>query len=157
MFPIKTILHPTDFSETSEHAFRLACSLARERGARLVVLHVVPTSLSAEQRGFGEDIEEELSRVSMPDANVDVERRLEEGDPTRVILRVARELNSDLIVLGSHGRTGFGRLLMGSVAEQLLREACCPVLTVKTPLQATETADQRRQRGGRRAAEALRS
>jgi nucleotide-binding universal stress UspA family protein len=130
---METILHPTDFSEPSAQACRLACSLARDRSARLIVLHVVPASLSAEQRAFGEEIADELNHLSLPDAGVHAERRLEEGDPAEVILRVARETNSDWIVLGSHGRTGLGRLLMGSVAEQILRKAGCPVLTVKSP------------------------
>jgi nucleotide-binding universal stress UspA family protein len=134
MSAMETILHPTDFSEPSEQACRLACSLARDRGARLIVLHIVPASLSAEQKGFGEEIADELNQFAIPDAGVHVERRLEEGDPVEVILRVARETNSGLIVMGSHGRTGLSRLLMGSVAEHVLRRADCPVLTVKSPV-----------------------
>jgi hypothetical protein len=56
------------------------------------------------------------------------------GDPASAILRVTQELPADLIVMGTHGRTGLGRLLMGSVAEQVVRKAPCPVVTVKTPL-----------------------
>jgi nucleotide-binding universal stress UspA family protein len=58
---------------------------------------------------------------------------LEEGDPVTQILRIAGEENCELIVMGIHGRTGLGRLLMGSVAEQVVRRAPCPVLTVKMP------------------------
>jgi nucleotide-binding universal stress UspA family protein len=62
-----------------------------------------------------------------------VETRLLEGEPARTIVDLAREAGADLIVLGSHGRTGLDRLLMGSVAEHVVRKAGCPVLTVKSP------------------------
>jgi nucleotide-binding universal stress UspA family protein len=133
MLPIGTILHPTDFSERANYAFRLACSLARDRAARLIILHIVPVSLAEEKRSFGEELAEELNRMEMPDPKVRVERLLEEGDPVTEILRLAREMGCDLIVMGTHGRTGLGRLLMGSVAEQVVRGASCPVLTVKAP------------------------
>jgi nucleotide-binding universal stress UspA family protein len=133
MLPIRNILHPTDFSASSDCALRLACSLAREQSAQLTVLHVVHASLAAEKRGFGEELGEELNRMKIPDAQIRAERRLEEGDPVTQILRVAGEENCDLIVIGTHGRTGLGRLLMGSVAEQVVRKATCSVLTVKTP------------------------
>jgi nucleotide-binding universal stress UspA family protein len=133
MLGIRTILHATDFSEPSNSALRLACALARDQGARLIVLHVVPTSLAAEKRGFGDDLADELNRLAIPDQQIRAERRLEEGDPVAQILRVAGETGCDLIVMGTHGRTGLGRLLMGSVAEQVVRKALCPVLTVKMP------------------------
>jgi nucleotide-binding universal stress UspA family protein len=64
---------------------------------------------------------------------VSVEYYLEEGKAVDVILRLAEELRCDLIVMGTHGRTGVGRLVMGSVAEQVVRRALCPVVTVKCP------------------------
>jgi nucleotide-binding universal stress UspA family protein len=133
MLPVQTILHPTDFSERSGYAFQLACSLARDRGARLVVLHVMPVPLAQEKRLYREEMEGELNRLGAPDPGVRVERRLEEGDPAAQILRVAEETGCELIAMGSHGRTGLGRLLTGSVAEQVMRRAPCPVLTVKAP------------------------
>jgi nucleotide-binding universal stress UspA family protein len=75
--------------------------------------------------------------VQPSDPAVKIEHRLAEGDPAREILRVARETGCDLIVMGTHGWTGLGRLLMGSVAEQVVRKATCPVLTVKTPIPDT--------------------
>ena len=69
-----------------------------------------------------------------------MDTRVHEGDPATQIVRVAQETRCDLIVLGTHGRTGLGRLLMGSVAEQVLRKAPCPVLTVKTPFPETSSA-----------------
>jgi nucleotide-binding universal stress UspA family protein len=138
MLPIQTILHPTDFSERSGYALRLACSLARDWGARLILLHVMPVPLVQEKRLYREEMAGELDRLGVPDAQVQVERRLEEGDAAIQILRIAQETGCDLIVLGTHGRTGLGRLLMGSVAEQVLRRASCPVLTVKAPFPPSE-------------------
>jgi nucleotide-binding universal stress UspA family protein len=145
MLAIKTILHPTDFSEHSDYAFRFACSLARDHGARLMVLHVLerplltytgvmtappPPPPSAEQR---QGVQEQLHRIKPPDPAIAVEHLLEEGDPATAILQVAQERRCELIAMGTHGRTGLGRLLMGSVAEQIVRKAPCPVLTVRLP------------------------
>ncbi len=131
MQTLATILHPTDFSACAGHALELAASLARIRKARLVVLHVMAVPLVEEKRGYREEMEQELEGLRVPGALTAVERRLEVGDPAAAILRVAGELEADLIVMGTHGRTGLDRLLMGSVAEQVLRETDCPVLTVK--------------------------
>jgi nucleotide-binding universal stress UspA family protein len=142
MGPIRTILHPTDFSERSGYAFQLACALARDYGARLIVLHVAEPPVipyggvmtpPPPPRDSWRALEEQLHRIQAPEPTVHVEHRLEEGGPVAEILRVARETTADLIVMGTHGRTGLGRLLMGSVAEQVVRKAPCPVLTVKTP------------------------
>jgi nucleotide-binding universal stress UspA family protein len=144
MLPISTIIHPTDFSDRSEYAFRLACSLARDHGARLIVLHVVPTPqgvgynelpivppLSPDYR---QELEEKLHKFKTVDPKLRVECRLEEGFAADEILRIARDTKADLIVMGTHGRTGLARLLMGSVAEQVARKAACPVLTAKAPI-----------------------
>jgi nucleotide-binding universal stress UspA family protein len=141
MLPIHTFLHPTDFSDCSDSAFRLACALARDYGARLVVLHVA--ELPAVVSGDGmlmiqypidpEPLREQLQQLQPGDPKVPVEHRLVEGYPAEQILRVAAQTNCDLILMGTHGRTALNRLLMGSVAEQVVRKAPCPVLTVKTP------------------------
>jgi nucleotide-binding universal stress UspA family protein len=141
MLPIRTILHPTDFSERSRHAFRLACSLARDYGAHLVVLHVVPTPLAVYMEGvvaepvsnYQEELQAQLCTLKPEFPEVVPEYRTVEGDAIHEILRYAMEHPCDLIVLGTHGRTGLSRLLMGSVAEGVVRKAGCPVLTVKTP------------------------
>ncbi len=141
MLAIKTILHPTDFSDRSEHAFKLACALARDYGARLVILYVEHATIIAYGEGvvppnpelLAEEMKESLDRLTVPDPIIRVERRLEEGEPVTEILRVARESAADLIVMGTHGRTGLARLLMGSVADQVVRRAPCPVVTVKMP------------------------
>jgi nucleotide-binding universal stress UspA family protein len=133
VLPIQTILHPTDFSGHSGYAFPLACSLARERGARLIVVHVMPVLLVEEKRFYREEMAGKLNRLGAPDCRFRVEHRLEEGDAATQILRVAQDTACDLIVMGTHGNTGLGRFLMGSVAEQVLRGAACPVLTVRAP------------------------
>ena len=111
MLPIQTVLHPTDFSERSGYAFRLACALTRDYGARLIVLHVAvpPTIVYGEgvvppdpEIAFRE-AKEQLNRLAVPDGNVRAERRFEEGDPAAVILRVAKEVRADLIVMGLPG------------------------------------------------------
>jgi nucleotide-binding universal stress UspA family protein len=141
MLAIRSILHPTDFSERSEYAYRLACSLARDYSARLLIVHVCPPAVAvygdmilAPPAGTDfQEVKDKLLRLQGPDSRVLAEHRLEEGVPAEEILRVAQECKSDLIVMGTHGRRGLRRLLMGSVAEQVMRNAPCPVITVKTP------------------------
>jgi nucleotide-binding universal stress UspA family protein len=146
MLPIHTVLHPTDLSDRSEVAFRLACALARDYGARLIVIHVwsPPTPVLGEfvpqpaPEYYPAATEEKLSELRPAAPSVRVEYRLEEGEAASTILRVAEESGADLIVMGTHGRTGLRRLLMGSVAEQVLRRARCPVVTTKSPFPETE-------------------
>ena len=80
-----------------------------------------------------EPLRERLQQLRPEDQKVLVEHLLVQGGAAEEILQVAQERKCDLIVMGTHGRTGLGRLLMGSVAEQVVRKASCPVLTVKTP------------------------
>lgn len=142
MSPILTILHPTDFSESAEAAFSLATVLARQHGARIIVLHVYPPPLShaeavarREGNGYEADLWRLLDHYVAPDPNTRVEYRLVEGGPTAEIVRIAEEENCDLIVMGTHGRSGLARLVMGSVADGVSRGATgCPVLTVRIPL-----------------------
>lgn len=156
MLPIHTILHPTDFSRYSDSAFRVACMVARDCGARLVVVHVVPPPVFVYGEGvmlpdpeaFKAPARQQLSQLAAQDARISVEHRLMEGDPGAEIARAASDLHADLIVIGTHGRTGLGRLLMGSVAEQVMRKAPCPVLSVKSapmPVEG-EATDQRQQK-----------
>jgi nucleotide-binding universal stress UspA family protein len=146
MLALDSILFPTDFSERSEYAFRLACSLARDHDARLILLHIIPPPqtvayeampvLPAYPPGYRKELEEKL-RGLKPPAEVQVEYRLEEGYAATEIVRIAAEIHCDMIVMGTHGRSGLGRLLLGSVAEEVLRKASCPVLTVKARMPAT--------------------
>lgn len=140
MLPIHTILHPTDYSELSRPAFDLACALARNFDAELVVCHVSPPPVvAAGEAGAVADVptgETEpktalLEQVKPDDPRVRVTHRLLRGDPATEIARLAVESGAGLIVVGTHGRSGLSRLLVGSVAEGVMRAAPCPVVTVK--------------------------
>lgn len=145
MLAIKTILHPTDFSGHSQAAFEVARAVARDYGARLILLHVSPPILmGGEVHALiapPDEVREELTKrlkdmQSMADRVV-VEIVLKEGDATAQILTTSKEMGCDLIVMGTHGRTGLSHLLMGSVAEAVVRKASCPVLTIKHPMVLT--------------------
>jgi nucleotide-binding universal stress UspA family protein len=143
--PIRTVLHPTDFSGPCAEAFRVACELAGDQSARLTVVHVavpppvgtikqpVPPPLAEDPRG---KLEELLRRAQASAPGLQADYRVETGDAAPRIVGAAQETRCDLIVMGTHGRTGLGRALMGSVAEQVLRTAPCPVVTVKAPAKA---------------------
>jgi nucleotide-binding universal stress UspA family protein len=150
MLPIRTVLYATDFSPSADFAFRVACALARDYGARLIALHVAAPPIV----GFGEGVippqpEEyeaavrvKLRQLQPRDPNVPVDHRFVEGDPADEIVRAAREGLADVIVLGTHGRTGLGRLIMGSVAEKVVRRAGCAVLAVKAPTAGHSPVDK---------------
>jgi nucleotide-binding universal stress UspA family protein len=146
MLPIKTILHATDFSERSHHAFRLACALARDYKARLIVLHIVPTPVVGYPEGiiltqpeeYRAEARTKLQQIQPTDPSIALERMLGDGDAATTIVDTARNKACDLIVMGTHGWGGLTRLLMGSVAEAVVRRAPCPVLTVKTPFAQAE-------------------
>ncbi len=148
MLPIRRILHPTDFSDLSKPAFELASALARDYGAKLTVLHVAvpPPVFAPDGIAMPMPVEEpfedraKLAEFRSDDPRVTVEHRLVEGSPAEEILRIAREMKADLIVVGTHGKGGLARLIVGSVAESVLRKASCPVLTVKNPLHFPATA-----------------
>jgi universal stress protein A len=143
MSNFKTILHPTDFSPSASEALRIACSLARESGAKLILLHVaqrpvsniagMPVPPPPPPTIDWSGLRAELDALAAGIKNVSVESRLLEGEPASTIVDLAREVGADIIVIGSHGRTGLSRVLLGSVAEHVVRMAGCPVLTVKTP------------------------
>jgi nucleotide-binding universal stress UspA family protein len=151
MKPVQCILHPTDFSPRSRYSFRYACLLARELGARLVVLHVVPpppVAMQGEMIAYlppsdrqNDELRDKLQEFRSEEPTVAIEHFLEEGDPASVILQVAQTTPCDLIVMGTHGRTGLARLLMGSVAEAVVRKAPCAVLTVKVPTEKAATLE----------------
>lgn len=129
-----SILHPTDFSEASQLACAKALQLARQCGAKLTVLHVyadptrVPEAWSV--RDPRPELEDALSLVAADAPDVSVERALRVGTPAEEIVEYAKRHNCDVIVMGTHGRTGLTHLLMGSVAEKVIRTAPCPVMVV---------------------------
>jgi nucleotide-binding universal stress UspA family protein len=144
MLRIRAILLPADFSECSQRAFHLARALARDYQARLVVVYVATTppfvqpaelqrALSGPS-GYGAELQARLRQDYAVDARTNIEYHVCDGEPVSEVVRAAGDLGCDLIVMGTHGRTGLGRALMGSVAEEVLRRAPCPVMTVKWPL-----------------------
>jgi nucleotide-binding universal stress UspA family protein len=137
MGAFKTILHPTDQSECSRAAFRVASALAHEWGARLVILEVVPPPVviyGPPTESYLNEMRKSLDQMQVPDPRIPVERRLAEGNPAAEILQTAADIHCDMIVMGSHGRTGLKRLVVGSVAEEVMRRAAYPVLIAKAPL-----------------------
>lgn len=155
-FQVKRVLWPTDFSENSKHAMNYACDLADQFQAELHVLHVVEVTFSptvAEPYaafGLPADFEDRVRAAAqtalseVPDpawpGNRRVVRVLRQGSPFAEILQYSREKNIDMIVLGTHGRSGLKHMLLGSVAEKVVRKAACPVLTVRPPDQQLTTA-----------------
>jgi nucleotide-binding universal stress UspA family protein len=153
MLPIGTILHPTDFSEQSGYAFQIACALARDHGAGLLVLHIAPVpflvppyseaaALPVDLSPYADGPRKKLDQLASSAAGVRVECRLLLGaDPVTEIVRAARVDGCGLVVMGTHGRSGLPRALVGSVAEGVVRRAPCPVLTVRTPFPPAQAPD----------------
>ena len=146
MIELKTILVPTDFSECSNAAVKYGAALAKAFGATLHLFNVVqdPYTLPWGADGFAAPIGDMLAdweaqakarlAESIPTtaaANTIVTTRV--GSPYTEIVRYAAQNHIDLIVLGTHGRGAIGHLLLGSVAERVVRTAPCPVLTVRHP------------------------
>ncbi len=135
----KKILFATDFSPASDAALQYATALARDSGATLLIMHVeeLPSAYSAGEMMLpvteypNPELRKMLEAVKPSDPNVRSEHHLLLGTPADEIVRLAAEKEADLIVIGTHGRTGLKRVLMGSVAEAVTRLAKCPVLTLK--------------------------
>jgi nucleotide-binding universal stress UspA family protein len=152
MTHIKNILCPTDFSRFAQAALPIACSLARDYGATLILLHVRPSPVAVVGE-FGmmippEPLEPQATlqakmRQCVPASFTGtVECQVQDGDAAEAILKTAQQRSCDLIVLATHGRSGLRRMLVGSVAEAILRKAPCPVLTVKPTVSEPSAAAQ---------------
>jgi len=144
MLPIHTILHPTDFSAHAERAFELACAVANDHSARLIILHVEeqPAATYGDAIPQNPDhriaVQRQLKEIRSSDAKVSVEHRLEQGMSVSEILRVAQETDCDLIVMGTQGNMSLGKAVLpgrwvGSVAGRVLQSATCPVMIVNNP------------------------
>jgi nucleotide-binding universal stress UspA family protein len=141
MIKLERILIPTDFSEYSKQASKYACELAGRFTAELHLLHVVQPIILSESGGLlppdvviGEEgPRKALEELKEPgfDQAARVIREIRTGTPFVEIVRYARDNDIDLIVMGTHGRSGLIHALMGSVAEKVVRKAPCPVLTVR--------------------------
>jgi nucleotide-binding universal stress UspA family protein len=129
------ILCPVDFDQNSAAALRFACKLV-ELGGTLYLLHVVP---EADRPGFeqyppiSELARKNLENFARQQIGDQIVRKLlvRAGDPAELTVRVADELGVDLIVMATHGHKGLVRIVLGSVAERVLRDARCPVLTLR--------------------------
>lgn len=135
MFRVRSVLYPTDFSSHSNHAYLHAVALAENLGARMTIAYVAtPDQLSRRDFWRGQ-----LEQIRPANRSIPVDHVFLEGDPASELVRYAGETDTDLIVMGTHGRTGVERLLMGSVAEQVMRGAPCSVMCVKLPKGHRET------------------
>lgn len=144
-----TVIAATDLSDPSLPAVRVGASQARERGAQLVLLHVVDVSMEAyaaaaggllgaigalPPAGLQEERRQALTetlKTALERENVPGEVLVLEGSPALTIVRAAEEANAELVVVGTHGRTGLARIALGSVAERVIGGAPCPVLAVR--------------------------
>jgi nucleotide-binding universal stress UspA family protein len=145
----KKILFCTDFSENSHWAFSYALNLAKTYKSKLVILHVTPVPMHPEQLSIylPQEKLDEL-RASQKKEIADQLKKnylkklskfkgykviLKEGEPFIEIIRIARKEPADLIVIGTHGRTGIDHILFGSTAEKVVRKSPSPVLTIRLP------------------------
>ena len=137
------ILHPTDFSEDSDLAFQLACSIARDQFASVVVVHVLPPEFCPDGQSndvaldtdlpMVRDCHDNFCRMKAQAGEMPISFRIVRGYPVGAILNVAYEENADLIVVASHNQSRFHLQVHGSVAEGLLRQTHCPVLVLRHP------------------------
>ncbi|NLY01949.1 MAG: universal stress protein [Rhodopirellula sp.] len=143
---MKTILYATDYSETSQYALHFASLLARDNSARLLIVHVSETEwypvgeLCHDEPELDPRPRKRLESVVPDDPSVPFQHRMvypiptsENVHPAAEIVQIAKEENADAIVIGTHGRTGLSRLLVGSVAESVMRQAPCSVVMIKKP------------------------
>ncbi|MCM2314469.1 MAG: universal stress protein [Thermoanaerobaculia bacterium] len=151
-FNISRILAPTDFSELATHALHYAGELAKRTGSELVVLYADPflppphftsaqvdsiaSSLAAQKKNAGV----ELDKYTAANVSMDVRHRtmIVEAHPVSAIVQAAEELDASVIVMGTHGRSGLNRFMLGSVTERVLRESSRPLLTVRPTNRAVE-------------------
>ena len=141
MKTLKTILHATDFSDLAANAFHAAFALARAHGARLLLLYVKQPQetmqgefglMPPEPEASDAAILDRLGELVAEGSPIQVERLVAHGNAAEVIVQVAKEKHCDLIVLGTHGRKGLGRLFYGNVADDVTRAAPCPVMALRS-------------------------
>ncbi len=146
MKSLRRILYATDFSRASDAAFARAVAVARDNHAQLLIVHVLslwspfvrvrnlPSATylelqAASHRWVQQQVANLLIKVKR--ARMRVKVLLLEGEPHQRIVELARKKRADLVVIGTHGRTGLPKFLVGSVAERVVRLAPCPVMTVR--------------------------
>jgi nucleotide-binding universal stress UspA family protein len=142
MITIKSILCPLDFSDASRNALRYASEFAKSMGSKILLLNIVePRPMAADMTLNYIPLEEDLEKAAREDLEpiveelkgkgIEVQADVMIGTPAEVILQQAADFDASLLIMGSHGKTGLSRLLMGSVAEAVVRKAGIPVLIVK--------------------------
>jgi nucleotide-binding universal stress UspA family protein len=143
------VLVPTDFSNHSDQAIQWGASLAGKYGAQMLLLHVIPSAVEEVSMHGSESetaimdleakVEAQLYEIASQELqeSLQVDVKIAVGKPAEEILRVANEEAVDLIVMGTHGRTGLTHVLLGSTAETVLRSAPCPVFTVRADAHPT--------------------
>ena len=151
---LKRILVPIDFSSHSMNALRYARELAQQFGAQLLLLHVIePLQFITVADVYDE--QRRLSDAALAHLGEDLTRQgvkaqlvVEAGVPSHVIAATGERSGVDLIVIGTHGRTGLAHVVIGSVAERVVRTATCPVLTVRSPARKRPPAAHKKRRQG---------
>jgi len=138
------ILVPTDFSQLSSVAVDYAFRMAKRLGAKMFFLHVLDLNQEpGEMAALYQEaylLSKEKAEALLGDLvqratrlGIEAEAKRVEGSPFVEIIQTAKKLQADLIIMGTHGRTGLSHMMMGSQAERVVRQAACPVLTVKSP------------------------
>lgn len=145
---IKKILFTTDFSEGTAHAMKYAIGMAKQFGARLIILHVVHNifaypglhipheSFDIMNTELEDSAKKAMQRLCLTagDSCKDIDSTVVHGVPYEEILKYAADKKIDLLIIGTHGRKGLDRVLLGSTAERIVRSAQCPVLTIRMPI-----------------------
>ena len=150
MLPIKKICCPTDFSEPSQEALKVACEMAAHFAAELILVHVVtpipvipihddPTSfnLPLYEKEMEESAAKALKKMQQEKVSEGIRSRtmVLQGDAATQIVNLADEENMDMIIIATHGFTGWRKFMFGSVTEKVIRYANCPVLSIRVPPQ----------------------
>jgi universal stress protein A len=135
---VRKVLCPIAFEENSLTALKLAKQIAASQGATLLLVHIAPVVMIPMEwalepyKAAAEDAKERLEKIASQLRNeVKCEVIVRVGDPAQGIIGVATGAEADLIVMATHGRTGISHLVLGSVTERVVREAPCPVLTIR--------------------------
>ncbi len=163
MLPARKIVCPTDFSEGASEALENAANIAVNNWADVYLVHVIPVMLAETEPTLLVQVqdyerllqpEKRLRELSEPLAakGLTVHTAVGHGDAASEIVRIAKEVKADVIVIGTHGNTGWRRLAFGSVAEKVVRLATCPVLTIRyckaqSPAKQASTAEAASRRG----------
>jgi nucleotide-binding universal stress UspA family protein len=158
MLPPKLILAPTDFSDSSRAALDVAANMASRLGAEVLLVHVMPAipdlpksvSIFRERQydqSLNEKAEQDLKELAATLAQKNVKTRTKLGNANDVgmeLIRIAESENADMIIIATHGMTGWRKIAFGSVAEKVVKEAECPVLVLRAKA-ATSARDSRKQ------------